>query len=65
MLTIEPLIPLTDEQRMILMWVILSLIAAYFIIINLPVKHKRKDPWKNVRNRNRAKAKKTGKNGKR
>lgn len=59
------LFPLTDGQRMALMLAMLVLIILWFVVIQIPAKRVRKDPWKNVRHRNRKKTPPSGKNGKR
>ncbi len=55
--------PLTDAQQHAVLWVTLSLIAAYFIVSRIPVKPVKKDIW-NVRNRNRKKTPPSSKDGK-
>lgn len=50
---------ITEEQRVFILVGMLVLIGLYFIILQIPVK--KKDPWKNVRHRNRKKAKKASK----
>lgn len=59
------LFPLTDGQRTALMLFMLVLIIAWFVVANIPPHRKRKDPWKNVRHRNRKKTPPSGKNGER